>query len=125
MSVSSKKVPKTTKKPVKTTKKSVKVKKISDKNYKPRIEKFKNAGGTDIKVDTRMGRNGYYPGDLCDLDSSSPMMLLGIDEDNMCVWAYDEGIQRDYSGLYKYPTDCVGKRYGQKLIDAGEMKQKK
>jgi hypothetical protein len=45
--------------------------------YKPRIVTFNDGHGTDWDVDTRKGKNGFYPGDLIHIGSLN-FLVLGI-----------------------------------------------
>ena len=117
-----------------SSKGSVKTKKkVIKSKYKPRIVNFTDVYET-ITVDTRLGKYGFYPGDMIDIENE-PILFMGVasgEKHKGCVVYATQTRECDYV-LYDFAQVFdsslsprrVYKRYGQKLIDAGKMKQKK
>jgi hypothetical protein len=98
--------------------------------YKPRIVEFEFHVGTigygKVKVDTRLGRNGFYPGDIDTKTSlGNNALFLGISTDDKVVYALQSGsVLEDAAGRWGHedPNYYTIKRHAsQELIK--QMKQ--
>lgn len=91
-------------------------------NYKPSTRKIDM-----YEIDTRMGKDGFYPGDEFVDFNGDKFLILGVSKDGYLVYA-DE---KEKDPVFKIVKDIAGfctdfkacKRHGQKLIDNGEMRQ--
>lgn len=98
-------------------------------NYKPRIMEFDHTCGQSIRVDTRKGYKGIYPGDEYRLDAYGKVLVLGVDcNTHDLVFAYDSpcwgaGVNYDYADLFDNNHVIFITRHAQHLIDSGEMIQ--
>jgi hypothetical protein len=92
--------------------------------YKPRLVSF-TVRGEKVLCDTRMGRYGVYPGDLCkpnkrdhDLEG---WLFLGVTLDGDIICAYEYGketvIRYDSIGFFEnsWSTLIICERFGKRL----------
>jgi len=95
-------------------------------NYKPRYVQFKDLTET-VTVDTRKGKDGFYPGDVIKCEGQT-RVVLGCDKKTdllRSIVIKPNGDGFPYIGMLLYVLENVklAKRHGKNLIKSGKMIQ--
>ena len=102
---------------------------MKKKKYEPRIVIFKGAVSGIYNVDTRIGMDGFYPGDIIDIQQSmkpGERIVVGVC-DGILWFTMPEDKGKIHNMCFAFPHHCgevkLIKRHAQYLIDSGEMIQ--